>query len=271
MKFGMPRFMLSFYSLSVLAFLFLPILVVIPMSFSSASSLQFPPPGFSLRWYAEFFSNPEWIKATQTSFLVAFFASLSAIILGGLAAYGLSRWQFRGRNVLLAQFIAPMIIPTIISAVAMYMVFAKVGLLGSIIGLVLGHIVVTVPFVVLILFPVFENFDIRLELAARSLGASKVTTFFRIFLPNVLPSVLGAWFFAFMISFDELVVSLFLSGRNLTLPKKIYNELILQINPVITAISTLLIGFTAIVLLIIAWLMNQGESQSKGLEGLFRT
>lgn len=211
------------------------------------------------------------MAAAKTSLIVAFLASISSVVLGGLASYGLSRSAFRGRDLLLAQFIAPMIVPTIITAIALFFVFSQVGLLGTYTGLILAHTIVVVPFVVLIVFPVFDSFDRRLELAARSLGASWMTTTFQVFLPNVFPSIVGAWFFAFIMSFDELLVALFISGRYFTLPKKIYNELILQINPVITAISTILVVFTALVMLLVAWLMSRGETKEKGIGGFLGT
>lgn len=260
-KFKPWNLVLSIFSILVVIFLFLPILIVIPMSFSSASSLQFPPPGFSLRWYESFFHNPAWIEATKTSFTVSISASFIALVLGGLAAYGLAKSNFRGKSFILGNFIAPMIIPTIITGVALYMAFAQIGILGSLAGLILGHVLLIVPYIVLITLPSFESFDKRIELAARSLGASWFTVTRQIIIPIILPSILASWLFAFISSFDELIVTIFLAGGYNTLPKKMFNELVLQINPTITAISTLLILFTAIFMLIVAFVMKRASKR----------
>lgn len=260
-KFHPWKFVLGFFSSLVILFLFLPILIVIPMSFSSASSLEFPPPGFSLRWYESFFTDPLWLEATGTSFVVAFIASLIALIIGGLATYGLSFGKFPGKNLLMGNFIAPMIIPTIVTGVSLYLAYAQIGILGSIQGLILAHTILVVPYIILITTPAFEGFDHKLELAARSLGAKRIVVFRKIIIPIILPSFLAAWLFAFIISFDEIIVTIFLAGNHFTLPKKMYNELILQINPTITAISSLLIVFTAICMMIIAFVIKKTNNK----------
>jgi putative spermidine/putrescine transport system permease protein len=257
---------LSIFSILVVLFLFLPIVIVIPMSFSSANSLQFPPPGFSLRWYESFFGNPAWLEATKTSFIVSIVASLIALFLGGMAAYGLAIGNFRGKNFILGNVIAPMIIPTIITGVALYMAFAQLEILGTLPGLILAHTLLIVPYIVLITLPSFEAFDKRIELAARSLGANWITVARRIIIPIILPSVLAAWLFAFIISFDELIVTIFLSGTYVTLPKKMFNELVLQINPTITAISTLLIVLTSIFMVIVAFVMNRASKRGTNIK-----
>ncbi len=256
-KFHPWQIFLSIFSVAVVLFLFLPIVIVIPMSFSSASSLQFPPPGFSLRWYESFFGNAAWMEAAKTSFIVSTSASIIALILGGFASYGLAKSDFRGKNLILGNFIAPMIIPTIITGVALYIVFAQIGILGSLPGLILGHTLLIVPYIVLITLPMFESFDKRIELAARSLGANWLMIVRRIIVPIIFPSLLASWLFAFIISFDELIVTIFLAGAYNTLPKKMFNELVLQINPTITAISTLLIALTAVFMIIVAFIMNK--------------
>lgn len=266
MEFRWGSWLLSGFSGAVLLFLVLPMIIVIPMSFSSASTIQFPPTGFSLRWYEALFGNPEWVAAAQTSILIAFSSSIFGLVLGVLATYGLAKGIFPGRNLLLAQFAAPMIVPTIITAVALYINYAQIGLLGKLPGLIMAHTIIVVPYVVLILFPIFESFDKRLELAARSLGASWFTAFRRVILPNLIPSIAGAWFFAFIMSFDELIVTIFLSGEYMTIPKKMFNELVLQINPTITAISTILIAFTALVMTIISLLMRQRTTNGKTIK-----
>jgi putative spermidine/putrescine transport system permease protein len=251
------RFMLTVLSGAVLLFLCLPIAVVVPMSFSSASSLTFPPPGVSLRWYEAFFGDPRWVQAAGTSALVALASSAAALVLGSIAAYGLVRGTFRGRALLEGNFIAPLILPPVITAVALYILFAQIGLLGTIPGLIIAHTILTVPYVVLLMSVAIRQFDVRIEQVAYSLGASWLRMFKSVLLPNLLPSVLAAWIFAFIISFDEVIVTLFLAGAYDTIPKRMFNELILQVNPTITAIATLLIGLSIITIGIIALLMQR--------------
>ncbi len=241
----------------MLLFLCLPIAVVVPMSFSSASSLEFPPPGLSLRWYQSFFGDPRWLQAAATSAIVALASSLAALVLGGVAAYGLVRGTFRGRAILEGNFMAPLILPPVITAVALYIFFARIGLLGTIPGLIVAHTVLTVPYVVLLMSVAIRAFDVRIEQVALSLGASWFRMFRSVLVPNLLPSAFAAWIFAFIISFDEVIVTIFLAGAYDTIPKRMFNELILQVNPTITAIATLLIALSVATILIIAWLMRR--------------
>jgi ABC-type spermidine/putrescine transport system permease subunit II len=253
---------LAAVSVAVLLFLCLPIVIIVPMSFSAASSLEFPPRGLSLRWYEAFFGDARWLDAAYGSILLASVSSVLALLLGSAAAYGLVRGHFRGRGLLEANFMAPMIIPAVVVAVALYLVFARLRLLGSFGGLVVGHTVLSVPFVVLILSVAIRSFDIRIEQVAFSLGASWPTMFVRVLLPNLLPSVLAAWLFAFTVSFDEVIVTVFLSGTYDTIPKRMFNELILQINPTITAIATLLIAFNTLSVAAVAYLVGRKGAAS---------
>ncbi|UEM25203.1 ABC transporter permease (plasmid) [Skermanella mucosa] len=248
---------LMIYGVLVLLFLFLPIAIVVPMSFSAASSLTFPPTEFSLRWYQSFFQDPRWMEAMRVSLLVALLSSLLALALGSVAAYGLVRGTFAGRRLIDANFMAPMIVPPVITAVALYIVFAWVGLLGTLPGLVIGHMLLGVPYVVLIMSVAIRSFDVRIEQVAFSLGASWFTMFRRVLLPNLMPSAFAAWIFAFITSFDEVIVTLFVAGAYQTVPKKMFNELVLQINPTITAIATLLIAFSVCLFVVFALLMRR--------------
>jgi ABC-type spermidine/putrescine transport system permease subunit II len=253
----LARYALALFAGAVLLFLCLPIAVVVPMSFSSASSLEFPPPGFSLRWYQSFFGDPRWLRAAGNSALVAFASSASSLALGSIAAYGLVRGTFRGRAILEGNFVAPLILPPVITAVALYIFFARIGLLGTLPGLIVAHTVLTVPYVVLLMSVAIRSFDVRIEQVAYSLGASWLRMFRSVLLPNLWPSVLAAWIFAFIISFDEVIVTLFLAGAYDTIPKRMFNELILQVNPTITAIATLLIALSVITIGLVAWLMQR--------------
>lgn len=256
---ALGRMVLGAVAISVLLFLTLPILVVVPMSFSSTSTLQFPPPGLSLRWYAAFFTDPRWINDLWTSLEVALAASTLALLVGGSAAYGLVRGTFAGRLVLEANFILPIVIPSIITALALYLVFARIGLLGTLPAIIIGHMVLGVPVVVLVMTVAFRAFDVRLEKIAFTLGASTRVMLLRVLLPNVLPSIGAAWIFAFIISFDEVIVTIFISGTYETVPKRMFNELVLQIDPTITAIASLLTGISILLLVVSALLMRSGE------------
>jgi len=248
---------LSTFSVAVVLFLCLPILIVVPMSFSSAKSLAFPPPGLSLRWYVSFFGDERWIEAGINSLILAASSSTIALVLGTLAAYGLVRGRYPGRALLESNFMAPMIIPPIILAIALFIAFAKLGFLGSFWGLIIAHTVLVIPYSVLIMSVAIQSFDRDIELVAMTLGASRTRVLIQIVLPNLVPSALAAMIFAFVISFDEVIVTLFLSGTHLTIPKRMFNELILQINPTITAIATLLIFASVISVGLVAWLMHR--------------
>jgi putative spermidine/putrescine transport system permease protein len=259
------RVWLPLYGTLVLVFLCLPVLIVAPMSFSSAQSLEFPPPGFSLRWYAALFGNPVWIEAGRNSVVLATLSSTIALICGTTAAYVLVRGPFTGRGVIEANIIAPMIVPSIITAVALYIFFARAGILGTFGGLILGHTVLSVPYVVLVMQSAIRGFDRRIEQVAETLGASRWQVLTKVTLPNILPSAAAAWIFAFVLSFDEVVVTLFISGTHLTIPKRMFAELALQVNPTITAVATLLILCNLVALGVLLLLSRRG-----GVAGMVR-
>jgi ABC-type spermidine/putrescine transport system permease subunit II len=249
---GLETFLVRALALGGLTFLFLPILVVVPMSFSSARSLRFPPPGLSLRWYAEFFDDPQWLVAMTNSLIVAAASSLLAVALGTLAAYGLVRGRFRGRGAVEANLVAPLVVPSVIVAVALYIAFAQVGLLGTYPGLIVAHTLHSAPYVVLVMSVAIASFDERIEQVARSLGAPERTVFLRVLLPNLAPSVFAAWVLAFIASFDEVILTLFLFGNNYTIPKQMFVRLELRVDPTITAIATMLIAFNVLTLGVVA-------------------
>lgn len=237
---------LTAIALSTLFFLLLPIIVVVPMSFSSSSSLNFPPPGLSLRWYGSLFGSDTWMVALKTSLALACLSSTCAVVLGSTAAYGLSRKQMRFKGAIESNFMAPLILPTIVAAVALYIAFARIGLLGTFPGLALAHTLLNIPYVIVVLGVAIRSFDIRLEHIAWTMGASWWTTARRILLPLLAPSLAAAWIFAFVGSFDEVVVTSFIAGQYDTIPKRMFTELTLEISPTITAIATLLIAFTGL-------------------------
>jgi ABC-type spermidine/putrescine transport system permease subunit II len=247
---------LAVLSGAVLVFLCLPIAIVVPMSFSSAQSLQFPPPGFSLRWYVAFLGDERWTDAAVNSVVLALLSSGTALVLGSMAAYALVRGRFLGRRLLEGNFIAPMVIPPIITAVAVFIFFAKTRILGSFFGLVVAHTILATPYVIMLMSVAIQSFDIRIEQVALTLGASKGQMLWRVVAPNLVPSALASWIFAFIVSFDEVVVTQFVGGLYFTIPKKMFNELVLQINPTITAIATILIAFSIVTIAIVALLMR---------------
>ena len=240
-----------------LTFLMVPLIIVVPMSFSSAKALTFPPPSLSLRWYETFFGDPRWMEAMWTSTFVAAVSSVGSLVLGGLAAYGLRRGSFRGRDWAEGDFMAPLIVPTIISAIAFYLALAKIGLLGSMTGLLVAHTVLHIPVVMMVMGVAIRAFDLRIEQVAWSLGASWWYTVRKVMLPNLVPSVFAAWIFAFIGSFDEVIVTSFIAGKYDTVPKKMFTELILEVNPTITAVTTLLIVFTVVALAAVALILGR--------------
>jgi putative spermidine/putrescine transport system permease protein len=225
-----------------LIFLIAPSLIVIPMSFSAGETLSFPPPGYSLRWYENFFTQPEWQSAARNSVIVAVLTTIVATILGTGVSIALMRGSVPARNLATSLFLTPMIVPAIVTAVAVYGLYVRFRLVGTIQGLVLAHTVLALPFVMINVSAVLQGMDIRLEHAARSLGATPVRTFFLVTLPLIRPGILAGALFAFITSFDELVVALFISGdRAATLPVQIWSGLRFEINPTVAAVSTLLI------------------------------
>lgn len=255
---GQPLW-LGIFAVAALLFLCLPILIVVPMSFSSAQSLEFPPPGLSLRWYAAFFGNEVWVRAGVNSLLLATMSSTAALVLGTLAAYGLVRGSFPFKDAIEANFMAPLIVPSIITAVALFIVFARIGILGTFFGLFLAHTILVMPYAVLIMGVAIRSFDVRIEQVAATLGAGRMRILATIVMPNLVPSAAAAWIFSFVVSFDEVVVTLFLSGTHMTIPKRMFNELIMQINPTITAVATLLIAFNIVALLLLLAFTGRGR------------
>lgn len=251
------RWATTVVAVSVLLFLALPILVVIPMSFSSAEALTFPPPGLSLRWYESFFGDARWLQAARTSIIVAVASSTLAAVFGSAAAYGLVRGKWLGRGAIEANFLLPLIVPQVITALALYMYFARLGILGTLPGLIMGHTVLGLPYVVLIMTVAIRSFDVRIEQVALSLGSSWSRMFVSVVLPNLAPSLAAAWLFAFVISFDEVIITFFLAGAHETIPKRMFNELMLQVNPTITAIATLLISVSIITISTLALLAKR--------------
>ena len=232
-------------------FLMLPLLVVFPISLSSAPYLQFPPPGLSWQWYERYLDDPQWIDATWRSLYIGVATAVLALMLGVPLAFSLVRGRFVGRGLLDRLALAPIIVPTIILSVAVYGVFAKLKLIGAWYGLVVAHTVLALPFVVLVMVAGLRDFDRSFEQAAEGLGASRWRTLARVTLPLLRPSLVSAGLLAFLSSFDELVVALFLAGANMTLPKKMFDNILMEIDPTIAAVSVVQIILVSAVMVLI--------------------
>ena len=243
----------------VLLVMIAPIVVVVVLSFSSASYLTFPPPALGLRWYRAYLGSRDWLAATALSIEVAVTVVILSTVLGTLAALGLARLGRVARMLAAGLILSPLIMPVIIVAIGVYYAFARFGLVGTPAGLVLAHSCLAVPFVVTSVGASLAGFDRRLEMAASGLGATPFGTFRQVTLPLILPGVLVGALFAFITSFDELVVSLFLSGANaVTLPRRMWEDLRYALDPTIAAVSTLTIVVTVLPLLWVHWIRRRG-------------
>lgn len=250
----------NLYAAAVLLFLIVPVLVIVPLSFNSSAFLSYPLSGFSLRWYETFFHSQEWLGALGNSLLIAPLATLLATVLGVLASMGLVRGEFRGKGIVMAIIISPMVAPVVIIAVGMFFFFAKLSLLNSYLGLVLAHALLGVPFVVITVVAVLKSYDTNLSRAAASLGASPLLTFRKVTLPLIAPGVFSGALFAFAASFDEVVVTLFLaSPSQRTLPIQMFAGIRENLDPTIAAAASLMIGASLILLIVMEVLRRRGE------------
>jgi len=234
-----------------LVFLCAPLLIILILSFSDAPFLTFPPEGLSLRWYENFFSRPDWTDAALTSVRVALATMVLATFVGTLAAVALVRADFPGKALLAGFMISPIVVPTMVLAIALYFVFARLGIVGTEAGLILAHTVLGIPFVIVVVSGALRSTDILPERAARTLGAPPPVAFLRVTLPVLRPAVLTAAFFAFLASFDELVIALFIAGTGArTLPKRMWEGIREEIDPTIAAVAAMLIGLTLLLLMV---------------------
>ncbi len=260
------------YCGAVLVFLMLPIFVVIPISFSGSLYLDFPPRGVSLQWYRRFFGSYEWMAAAWTSARVGILATLLASTLGTGAALALARSRFPGKKLVIAFLISPTIIPVIVIAIALYGVYARLRLVGSLTGLVLAHTAIGLPFVIVTVLATLQAVDERLEYAALSLGATPLRAFRHVLLPLIRPGIVSGALFAFVASWDDVVIALFISGtRSATLPKQMWEGLRSEINPTIAAVSSLLIVLSVVLMLLLELLRRRSargsEASRPGVEG----
>lgn len=251
----------------ILFFLIAPILTIIPLSFNAQDFFTFTPEmlalspeGYSLKHYQDFLTNSDWQNALKNSFLIAPAATLIATALGTLAAIGLSQSHVPFKRAIMAILISPMIVPLIISAAGMYFFYSRIGLQGTYLGVVLAHAALGTPFVIITVTATMVGFDRSLTRAAASMGADPLTTFFKVQMPLIIPGVVSGALFAFITSFDEVVVVLFLgSAGQKTLPWQMFTGLREQISPTILAVATIMVAISIVLLTVLEMLRRRSE------------
>jgi len=252
----------------VLAFLVLPILAVVPASFNHASFIRLPPDTWSLRWYQAFLNDPEWLRALIASTRVALLAMVISVLFGTLAALGLERVPARARRALLAIVISPLIVPVIMTSIALYYVMRPLGLHGTILGLALGHTLLAVPFVVVNVGISLRGVDPYCVRAAEGLGASPWRVFRTVTLPLIVPGLAGGAAFAFVTSFDEVVISIFLAGvQAKTLPVKLWETIRVEFTPVTAVASTILLAITLVLFVMVKTAMRGVSAKERARGG----
>ena len=241
----------AFYGIAgaILTFLILPSLLVVPMSFSATTFLRFPPSGFSLRWYEAYFSDPGWVDATLFSLQIALMTTVTSAVIGTMAAFSLVRGSLPAKDLISALLLAPLIVPHVVVAIAVYFQFAPLGLVGTRLGFVLIHTALAVPYVVLVVSAALQRVPPSLEMAGLNLGATRLRCFQAITLPLIAPSIAAGAVFAFLASFDETVVSFFISGvDHKTVTRKMLEDIEFNLSPLIAAASTLFVTATVVLM-----------------------
>lgn len=250
----------------VLFFLLAPIIAIIPLSFSSGNFLTYPLPGVSTRWYHELLTSEKWLPALRNSLIIGVAATVLATVLGTVAAIGLNRARFAFKPAVMALLLSPMIVPVVITAIGVYFFFAPLGLTNSFTGLIVAHTVLGAPFVVITVSATLASFDQAMPRAAAICGAPPLTAFFRVTLPLIAPGVASGGLFAFATSFDEVVVALMIAGPGQrTLPREMFSGIRESINPTITAVATVLIATSVVLLVCLELLRRRSERLAKGL------
>ncbi len=256
----------TFRGICALIFIFLigPIIVIMPLSFNSEPYFTYPMAGFSLRWYDEIFGDSPlsilWQRSIVNSVIIAVFATILATTLGTLAALGMTRINFRGKGMLLAILISPIVVPIVITAVGMFYFYAQIGLVGTLAGITLAHTVLGVPFVVITVTATLVGFDQNMVRAGAILGAGPIRVFFMVTLPLILPGVLSGALFAFATSWDELIIVLFLATtEEHTIPRRMWSGIRELISPTIASAATILILLSIVLMVVMELLRRRGE------------
>ena len=243
----------------VCLFLILPIVFIAALSFGSSQWLIFPPPSWTFKWYQDLFADPRWLYSALTSLKIAAIVTVLSVVIGFLAAFGLNRGRFAGREFLRALFLTPMILPVVVLAVALYALFLKLGLAGTTLAFIIAHLLIALPFSIISIGNALDGFDRSVEDAAILCGASPWEARLRVTVPAISHGIFAAAVFSFLASWDEVVLAIFMASPTLqTLPVKIWTTLRQDLTPVIAAASTLLIAFT-ILLMIVAALFRKGR------------
>jgi putative spermidine/putrescine transport system permease protein len=245
----------------VAIFLLMPIVFIAALSFGSSQWLIFPPPSWTLRWYQDLFADPRWLESALTSAKVAAIVTVLSVVIGLFASLALTRGTFRGKETLRALFLTPMILPVVVLAVGLYAFFLKIGLNGTLTGFVIAHLVIALPFSIISIGNALEGFDKSIEDAAVLCGASPWEARLRVTLPAIKHGLFAAAIFSFLVSWDEVVLAIFMASPTLqTLPVKIWATLRQDLTPVVAAASTLLVLFTIVLMLLVA-LVRKGFKQ----------
>jgi putative spermidine/putrescine transport system permease protein len=247
------RYGLTLVTALIAAFLLLPIVFIVLLSFGSSQWLVFPPPSWTLKWYGQFFSNAQWMTSALVSLKVAVLTTLCAVSIGLPCAFALVRGRFPGRELLYALFTMPMIVPLVIIAVAIYALFLKLGYTGTLLAFVISHVIVALPFTIITLINSLRLFDQAIEDAAVICGASRLQAIYKVTFPAIRPGLMAGGLFAFLVSWDEVVLSIMMASPGLqTLPVKMWTTLRQDLTPVIAVASTLLIGLSLLAMLVAA-------------------
>ncbi|MEX3968364.1 ABC transporter permease subunit [Paraburkholderia sp. EG286B] len=252
---GRPRWLLSAmlrsYIVLAAAFLIIPLVVIYVLSFSSSPFLVFPPPGFSMKWYVRFFTDSQWQDALLMSAKLASAAATVSVVIGTAAAFGIVRGNFRMKRSVLLFMITPLLVPVIVVALSLYVAMSKIDMLGTFVGLVAGHMVLTVPYAIIVLIAAVRAIDLNLEYAAATLGAKTPIILRKVVLPLLAPALGTAWLMCFVTSLDELLIALFLLGRQTeTLPIHMWSDIRIQVDPVMSAAASIIVTGVAILILL---------------------
>lgn len=251
-------FLVRLFAALVLGFITAPLLVIFPLSFSSSNLIVFPPPGWSTKWYETLVNDPIWLDAFKNSMIVGVATAILATVLGTMAALALVRANVRGKAAIMGLLIAPMVVPSVITAVSLYFLFSTFGMLGTYGALILGHTVLAIPFVVITVSSSLQSFDNMQIKAGASLGGAPLYVFRTVTLPQILPGLVSGALFAFATSFDEVVLALFLgSPTQRTLPRQIFSGVRENIDPTIAAVATLLILLVTVAMLSMEWFRSR--------------
>ena len=256
---SLVNFSLWLITVAVLVFLVFPLVVVIPESFSPSAILQFPPASLSLRWYQDFFGDPFWLRSLWLSVKLGIAVAILSTLLGLGTAVAMVRFVRYGKGVIRALALSPLIVPVIVTAIALFDIMTRLDLVGSFWGLLLSHTVLALPFPVFILENALKSVDPNLEDAAVSLGASRLKAFYKVTVPLIVPSIFGSALFAFLASWDEVVIVLFVGGALLqTLPVQMFQFVTTEVRPTIASASTLLIAALLLGMLLMRLFARRG-------------